>query len=188
MCARRVSEAGTTLVEVMVAALIVLTGVLATAELISLSTAHNLLARNATVATILAEQKLEQLRALAWGFDASGLPVSDLATDTTTDPESPSGGTGLRPSPATALQANTPGYVDHVSAGGRIVGRSAQPPATAVYTRRWSIEPVVTSPEGAVVIQVLVSPIRDRGGADQGNVGRLPGEARVATVKVRKPR
>jgi hypothetical protein len=188
VCVHRGSEAGTTLVEVLAAALIMLTGVLATAELISLSTAHNLLARNSTVATILAEQKLEQLRALAWGFDASGLPVSDLATDTTTDPESPSGGTGLRPSPATALQTNTPGYVDHVSAGGRIVGRGVQPPPTAVYTRRWSIEPVVTSPVGALVIQVLVSPIRDRGRADQGNVGRLPGEARVATVKVRTPR
>jgi Flp pilus assembly protein TadG len=188
MRAYRDSEAGTTLVEVMAAALIMLTGVLAMVQLISLSTAQNLLSRNATVAAILAEQKLEQLRALAWGFDASGVPVSDLTTDTTTVPESPNGGTGLRPSPATALQTNTPGYVDHVSAVGRIVGRGALPPLTAVYTRRWSIEPVVTSPEGALVIQVLVSAVRDRGRADQGNVGRLPGEARVATVKVRKPR
>jgi hypothetical protein len=188
MDGRQDSEAGTTLVEVMVAALIMLAGVLVMAQLISLSMTHNLLARNTTVAMVLAEQKLEQLRALAWGFDASGLPVSDLATDTTTVPESPNSGTGLRPSPASALQTNTPGYIDHVSAGGRIVGRGAQAPSTAVYTRRWSIEPIVTSPEGALVIQVLVSPIRDRGSADHGNVGRLPGEARVATVKVRKPR
>jgi hypothetical protein len=184
----RGSEAGTTLVEVMVAALIMLTGVLAMAQLISLSTSNNVLSRNATVAAILAEQKLEQLRALAWGVDAFGSAVSDRTTDTTTVPESPTGGTGLRPSPSTALQTNTPGYVDHVSAAGRIVGRGPQPPSTAVYTRRWSIEPVASDPEGALVLQVLVSAVRDRGRADQGNVGRLPGEARVVTVKARKQR
>lgn len=181
-------EAGTTLVEVMVAALVMLTGVLAMAQLISLSTSDNLLSRHSTVAAILAEQKLEQLRALAWGVDAFGVPVSDRATDTTTVPESPTGGTGLRPSPSSALRTNTPGYVDHVSADGRIVGRGTQAPSTAVYTRRWSIEPVVSDPEGPLVIQVLVSAIRDRGRANQGNVGRLPGEARVVTAKARKRR
>jgi hypothetical protein len=188
MRGRNCSEAGTTLVEVLAASLIMLTGVLAMAQLITLSTSNNLLSRNATVATVLAGQKLEQLRALAWGVDAFGALVSDRSTDTTTVPESPTGGTGLRPSPPGALQTNTPGYVDHVSADGRIVGRGAQAPSTAVYTRRWSIEPVESDPDGPLAIQVLVSATRDRGSANQGNVGRLPGEARVATVKARKQR
>ena len=178
--------AGSTLVEVLVATLVMVTGVLAMAQLISTATANNLVARHSTVATILAEQKLEQLRGLAWGIDAAGALVSDLTTDTTTVPESPVGGTGLQTSPSTALQRNTPGYVDHVSAVGRIVGRGAQAPPTAVYTRRWSVEPALAGADGPLVIQVLVTANRDRGRADQGNVGRLPGEARIATVKARK--
>jgi hypothetical protein len=36
------------------------------------------------------------------------------------------------------------------------------------------------------VIQVLVTPVFFRGTADQGNVARLRGEARVMTIKTRK--
>ena len=32
---------------------------------------------------MLAQQKMEQLRGLTWGFDTVGLPVSDYSTDTT---------------------------------------------------------------------------------------------------------
>ena len=58
-----------------------------------------------------------------------------------------------------------------------------------VYTRRWSIEPNSDESRArAVLIQVLVTSIRNRGRADQGAVTRLPGEARLVTIKVRKPR
>jgi len=134
----------------------------------------------------LAEQKLEQLRALTWGFDRNGLPISDTSTDTTVLPESPVGGTGLQPSPPTALQQNTPGYVDHVDAGGTIVGRLAQPPPGAVFTRRWSIERLAFDPDDSRLIQVLVTGYRNRGRADQGVVERLPGEARFVTIKARR--
>ena len=178
---------GSTLVEALVATLILTTGLLAMAELVRVATATNTAARNGTLAGILAEQKIEQLRSLAWEFDASGIPVSDVNTDTTVQPESPSGGTGLQASPG-SLRQNTFGFVDHVDGGGQIVGRGAQPPASAVYTRRWSIEPMPTSAGSAVLIQVLVTSIRNRGRADQGVVTRLPGEARLVTLKVRKPR
>ena len=181
------SDRGSTLVEALVATLILTTGLLTMAELVRVATATNNVARNGTLATILAEQKVEQLRALAWEFDASGIPVSDVSTDTTVLPESPAGGTGLQAS-AGSLRQNTPGFVDYVDGGGRIVGRGAQAPASAVYTRRWSIEPTPTSGGPAVLIQVLVTNVRNRGRADQGSVTRLPGEARLATLKVRKPR
>jgi hypothetical protein len=42
---------------------------------------------------VLATQKMEQLRALAWTSDALGVPISDL-TDTAVVPHSSSGGTG----------------------------------------------------------------------------------------------
>ena len=184
---RASTDGGSTLVEALVATLVVTSGVVAMAELVRVATASNTLARSSTVAGILAEQKIEQLRALAWEFDLAGVPVSDLSTDTTVVPESPTGGTGLGVSPR-SLQQNTPGFVDHVDGGGAIVGRGVQAPTSAVYTRRWSIEPLSSSSGHVLLIQVLVTRSRDRGRADQGSVTRLPGEARLVTVKARKPR
>jgi type II secretory pathway pseudopilin PulG len=178
-------ETGSTLIEVIVAMLITVTALVSMAQLFAVSTGSNLAARNNTFTTVLAEQKLEQIRSLTWGFDPQGLPLSDFTTDTSVTPEA-AGGTGLQPSPGTALQQNTVGYVDHVTANGVIVGNGAQPPATAVYTRRWSIEPLPTNPNNTLIIQVLVTPNRNRGQADQGNVGRLVDEARVITIKTRK--
>lgn len=183
---KRSGEAGMTLVEVLVATVIFITGVLTMAQLFMASTMTNRAARNDTFATVLAEQKVEQLRSLAWGFDMQGLPVSDFTSDTSVEPMVMGGGTGLQPSPASALQTNTNGYVDHVSATGQIVGNDVQPPAAAVYTRRWSIEPLPTNPNNTLIIQVLVTPNRVRAQADGGSVGRLPGEARMITVKTRK--
>jgi type II secretory pathway pseudopilin PulG len=183
---KRSGEEGATLVEVMVASLIMLTGCMTMAQLFVASTASNIAAKKDTFATVLAEQKIEQLRSLSWGFDVQGLPVSDFASDTSVEPMTPNGGTGLQPSPSSTLQSNTNGYVDHVSATGQIVGNGGVAPATAVYTRRWSIEPLPTNPNNTLIIQVLVTPNRVRGQAEQGNVGRLPDEARVITVKTRK--
>ncbi len=183
---QRRDETGSTLVEVMIATVILATGVLTMAQLFGAATASNSAARANTFATVLAEQKLEQLRSLTWGFDTQGLPVSDFTTNTTVVPESPTGGTGLTPSPGNALQSNTVGYVDHLDATGQIVGNLGVPPNTAVYTRRWSVEPLPTNPNNTLILQVLVTRNRVRGQAEQGNVGRLPDEARVITVKTRK--
>jgi len=184
---RSAGETGSTLVEVLVATVILATGVLTMGQLFLTSTVSNVASRNDTYATVLAEQKVEQLRSLAWGFDTQGLPVSDFTSDTSVEPLSAGGGTGLQPSPSSALQQNTPGYVDHIGANGQIVGNAVQAPGTAAYTRRWSIEPLPTNPNNTLIVQVLVMPAqRARGQADQGNVARLPNEARVVTVKTRK--
>jgi hypothetical protein len=179
-------ENGSTLIEVLIAMVIMVTGVLSMSQLFLISTMNNTSSRNDTYATVLAEQKLEQLRALAYGFDMAGLPVSDVDSDTSVSPTAPGGGTGLQPSPPTALQDNVPGFVDHLNAQGAIVGNGANAPPTAMYTRRWSVEPLPTNPNNTIVIQVLVTPHRVRGTADQGNVARLLGESRVMTVKTRK--
>src|SRR3712207_6099680 len=98
----RRDEAGFSLIEVMVATLIMATGVLTMAGMFGIATQSNASAQRNTYAAVLAEQKLEQLRSLAWGFDVQNLPVSDTSTDTTVVPESPTGGTGLAPSPTDA--------------------------------------------------------------------------------------
>jgi prepilin-type N-terminal cleavage/methylation domain-containing protein len=178
---------GFSLIEVLVATGILTTALVALAQMLAMSVTANTAAKNTTFATVLAEQKLEQLRALTWGFDASGLPVSDSTSNTAVDPEQTAGGTGLSPSPAAALQEDTGGYVDYVDRWGKIVGNDANdPPDGALYFRRWSIEPLPTNPNNTLIIQVLVGPIRPRGAADEGAVARLGEEARVITVKTRK--
>ena len=181
-------ERGFSLVEVMVASLILTTGVLALAQLFTLSTTANVSSRYTTYTTVLAGQKMEELRALTWGFDLAGLPVSDTETDTASPDDATTGGTGLAPSPATSLQGNTAGYVDYVDQFGHKLGGGSAAPAGAVYVRRWSVEPLPTNPNNTLVLQVLVFRLRDRGAADQNDVARMSDEARLVTVKTRKAR
>ena len=175
------------LVEALVATLILTTGLLTMAELVRVAAATNVVARNRTLAGILAEQKIEQLRALAWEFDAGGIPVSYMSTDTTVLPESPSGGTGLQSSPG-SLRQNSVGFVDHLDGGGRLLVAACsrrRPPSTRADGRLNRTRRVAAL---LARFQVLVTSIRNPGCADQGAVTRLPGEARLVTLKVRKPR
>jgi type II secretory pathway pseudopilin PulG len=97
------AEGGFSLVEVLVAAAILMTGLIAVAQMFVVSTNQNMDARRVTMTAVLAQQKIEQLRALAWGFDEFGLPVSDFGSDITVTPPAPSGGVGLQASPDYAL-------------------------------------------------------------------------------------
>jgi type II secretory pathway pseudopilin PulG len=177
---------GFSIIEVLMATALLVTAVASLAQLFALSTQRNTSAKNTTFAALLAQQKMEQLRSLTWGFDTLGLPTTDTTTDTTKYPET-AGGTGLSPSPVNTLQQNVVGYVDYLDAKGQLLGgATAVPPTTAVYIRRWMIEPLPTNPNNTIVIQVLVTRHRDRGTADGGSVTRLPDEARVISVKTRK--
>ena len=183
------SNAGFSLVETMVAVTLMAGAIATLAQLFALSTRTNVASHYTTFATVLAEQKLEELRGLSWGFDTQGLPVSDTSTDTTVSPETGIGGTGLKPSPTTALSEDTAGYVDYVDSYGVKVQPGAggnQTSSSAVYTRRWSITPLPTNPNNTLVIQVLVTRSKDRGQADQGAVARLGEEARMIAVRTRK--
>src|SRR5258705_1884004 len=107
---------------------------------------------------------MEQLRSLTYAFDPLGLPLTDLDTDITVVPELPNGGTGLRPSPAGALGADTAGYVDYLDANGTSLGGlAAMPPPGAAYIRRWSVEPLPINPDNTIVLHVLVTQARHRG-------------------------
>jgi hypothetical protein len=121
---------------------------------------------------MLAEQKMEQLRALKW---------SDTTTDTTLAREPATGGTGLSPSPEGTLQKNTNGYVDYLDSGGvQLGGGPAQPDGTA-YIRRWSIEPLPAYPIKTLVIQVVVMRVGGRHG-DAGEPTYRTGQARLTTA------
>jgi len=163
------------------------------AQLFALSTSANTNARTNTYAALLAQQKMEQLRGLTWGYDILGLPVSDYATDTSAAAAvsgcAASGGgsaTGLAPSPWGTLQQNTAGWVDYVDRNGCVLGGGGAAPAGTVYTRRWSVEPLPSNPNNTLILQVLVTRRRDRGAADANNVARMNDEARLMSVKTRK--
>jgi hypothetical protein len=59
-------------------------------------------------------------------------------------------------------------------------------PDETAYIRRWSVEPLPTNPNNVVILQVLVTRVRDRGTGNSGSVSRGPQEARLMTIKSRK--
>jgi type II secretory pathway pseudopilin PulG len=156
-------ERGFSLVEVLAAAVILMTGLIAVAQMFVVSTNTNMAARRVTTTAVLAQQKIEQLRALTWGFDDFGLPISDFTSDIAVSPPTPAGGVGLQASPGDTLNASTPGFVDYLDAYGAWVGTGAAPPVGAVYVRRWSVEPLPTNPNNTLVFQVLVGRISPAG-------------------------
>ena len=152
----RSNERGVSLIEVIIAALIMTTGVLAVVRLLSLVAATNLTARSTTVATILGVQKLEQLRASEW-------TVETVAGD--------------------PLAQNIAGFVDHVDGSGAVVGQGVERPAAAVYTRRWSVERIASGSDEAFVLVVRV--LVRSGMGDQTGADGFIRQAQFASVTVR---
>jgi len=153
------AQRGFSLLEAIIALAILSVGVLSLAQLFPLATNANIAAKESTYATVLAAQKLEELRARAWTFDAAGVPVTDPALLT---------GEGT----------------DYVDRSGNAVDAADPPPGAAAFVRRWSIVPLPASPEHTVLIEVRVRPhVRH---ADGVGDRRWPGEARVVTVRTRK--
>jgi prepilin-type N-terminal cleavage/methylation domain-containing protein len=187
------NESGFSLIEVLMATALMAVALISLAQLFAISTTNNVASRYSTMAAILAEQKMEQLRGLTWGFDLLNLPLSDLSSNvaafeaTGLCAEATAGAAvGLSPSPGNTLAANVNGYVDYVDENGCGLGGGTVMPAGAIYIRRWSVEPLPTNPNNTLILQVLVTPRPDRGIADAGSVTRLPDEARLISVKTRK--
>lgn len=180
------NESGFSLVETMIATLLLAGGVLATAQMFILATKSNVSAQRSSYATTLAQEKMEQLRGLTWGFDSVGLPIQDYTANIAVDPPLDNG-VGLSPSPDNALSANVNGYVDYIDRDGISLGGGPLPPAGTTYVRRWSVEPLPTNPNNTLILQVLVTRRAERGvEASSGSVRRLPEEARLVSVKTRK--
>jgi prepilin-type N-terminal cleavage/methylation domain-containing protein len=188
------TESGFSLVEVLAATVILTVALMSLAQLFAISTRSNFSARSNTFAALLAQQKMEQLRGLTWGFDVLNLPVSDLTTDTSTGgqaagcpvPGGGGGGTGLAPSPWGTLQGNVAGWVDYLDQNGCLLGGGGVAPQGTIYIRRWSVEPLPTNPNNTLILQVLVTRDTERGLANAANVARQNEEARLMSVKTRK--
>jgi prepilin-type N-terminal cleavage/methylation domain-containing protein len=183
------SSRGFSLVEVLVAMGLLTVVSLGVAQLFALSTRANVIAKGQTSTTAMAQQKLEQLRGLTWGFDLAGLglPLSDTTTNVSVDPPAHNG-SGLNPSPTDSLEQNTVGFVDFLDGAGTWVGTGSNPPASAVYIRRWSIQPLPTNPNNTLVIQVLVTPVVSEATRTESAFTRtrMAGDALLVTVRTRK--
>lgn len=183
------SDAGFSLIEAMLATMLLAFALTSLAQLMVISVRANQAAHRGTFSATLAEEKMEQLRGLAWGFDDLGLPINDFTTNLANDPAT-NDGVGLQPSPAGALSANSNGYVDYVDRFGNTIGGGPQPPVNTTYVRRWSVEPLPTNPNNTLILQVLVFQVRDRAN-DGGSVAIRSSnrdEARLVSVKTRKSR
>jgi hypothetical protein len=182
----RRSQDGFTLVEVLVAALLVTTVVVNVAALGAIAVRTAATARRQTSTSLLATQKMEQLLALTWASAgaAPSVALSDLTTDLSREPPS-NAGFGLSPSPAGALDHNLPGYVDYLDEAGVWVGTGPEPPPRGVFVRRWSVDPIPTDPDNLLVLQVFVTTVEASRRQSAGRRVRQPGDAYLVDVKAR---
>jgi type II secretory pathway pseudopilin PulG len=143
--ARR-SEAGMSLIELMIALgilLVVSIGILSMA-MISITTTENqghLAARTAEYA----QDKMEQLMGLAFADCKAGSPAAQCTDTTTIDTTTNSyslgtGGTGL--AAGGSLTTATSGYVDYLDGNGNPLGGGATAPSNWSYQRLWAITDV----------------------------------------------
>lgn len=187
---RSAETSGFTLVEVAIAAGLLVALSIGVAQLLVVASLRGRAARAQTTATILAAAKLEQLRGFAWGYeltsDGSLVERSDEETDLSVDPPAP-GGPGLRPSSPTTLTTNTPFYFDYADASGAWAGNGSRPPANAAFLRRWAVFQLPGSGSSTLVLQVLVRPLaQERAGSTSGWRGRVAEETLLTTVRTRR--
>lgn len=176
------SRGGFTLIEAITATGLAVVALVPLSALFAGATQTTLDARQATVASVLASQKLEQLRALDWRVDDTGR-VGDVSTDTASATGVAAGGTGLSTSPPDAWVADTNGWTDYIDQWGAPLGGGAVPPGASVYVRRWSITPLASDPSDTLLIRVRVMPAVAALRRDDGTPRR--GEARLVAVRTR---
>jgi type II secretory pathway pseudopilin PulG len=186
----RLREAGFTLIEVLVAAGLLVTIAVGVAEIAGRAVAASAAARARTAATLAAVQRMEQLRALVLSASADAasgslVRVTDLTTDLSVDPAS-DGGPGLAPSPPATLDDNVPPYVDYLDAAGLPIGRGSTPPPSAVYIRRWAVAALPEAPDDSVVLQVLVVPVPDAVRRGAGSPRAPAAAVRLVSLKSRR--
>jgi Tfp pilus assembly protein PilV len=120
-------ESGTMLIETMIAAVVLMVGLLALMGLLTAAVAQNWnQGDRATRTTEFAQDKMEQLLALSF---------ADAATNTAVYPPTTTGGTGLAAGGGITSGAPVTGYVDYVDNTGSVQATAA----TALYIRQWSV-------------------------------------------------
>jgi len=137
--ARIAAAGGFSLIEVLIAATILLIALSALAQLLVAASLASRHARALTLAALFAQDKLETL-------------MPQAALDGT-----------LRASPTGALVGNIDGFCEFLDSSGRAIGDgTAEPPETA-FVRRWSIDPSPLDGGATLALRVLVIDARRSG-------------------------
>ena len=184
-------ERGFSLLEVLIAAGLLIVGLVALAELCATASGAVRVARANTLAAMFAAQRMEDLRGLAWGYDTEGRAVADTTTNLADrnepgcPPTAGGTGTGLSLSPGGSLRADVDGWVDYLDASGCEVA-GAGIARGAMYVRRWSVDRLPSNPEDGLVLRVMVAERRPGRNPDGDGTGSLPGYARLVGVRVRR--
>jgi Tfp pilus assembly protein PilV len=119
-------ERGMTLVETMIALMVLLFGLMAMAQVLAFSVvASKTYGRDATKTTAFARDKMEELGSLSY---------SDVHTNVTVDSPYPTNGVGLTAGGHVPPDSPDEGYCDYVDSAG--VRTDAE---NALYTRQWQI-------------------------------------------------
>jgi hypothetical protein len=179
-------DRGSSLLEAIIATGLMAGALASLGQMFAISVASNRSARAASYATVLAQQKMEQLRGLTWGVDSLGRPVSDASSDTTSPVEAPTGGTGLSLSPGGTLTANSAGWVDYLDESGNVLGGGTVLPGKAVYIRRWAIEPLPSNPADTIAIRVFVTTRFAVSRRTDASPRRLSDEVYLVSVRTRR--
>ena len=146
------NDRGFSLIETLLALSLVALALTGLAQLFAMFTRANADARRMTLATVLAGQKMEQLR----GMTAA-----------------------LEPKSLDSLERNVAGLCDFLDAHGRSLGGDTAPPTGTIFVRRWSIESLPVLSTDTLILQVVVrhagNVVRPRGDSrvdDEGAQGR----------------
>lgn len=156
------SGRGFTLLETLIATGLIVTAMAGLAQLFALSVRFTRDAGQFGVALVAAQDKLESLRALAFGYDEGGEPL--------TDP-------GLRASPANTLAGEVERYADWLDERGSVVGGVSD---AAAYVRRWRVSEIAGDEPEAVAIEVCVYRLPGV------NAEPAHADACLATIRVRQ--
>lgn len=178
-----VNGSGFALLEVLIASGLIATIAAGASILVSMAWHASRQSRTRTIATMVAAEKIEQLRSLAWTHvsttgPAISLSYSDVTADLSNDPVTDDG-RGLMTSPAGTLTSNIVGYVDYLDANGRWIGRGPAAPPPAVYVRRWAVRPLASDPDNTLVFEVVA-------GARGPNGAMLSDMIRLVTIEARQ--
>jgi type II secretory pathway pseudopilin PulG len=173
------------LIEAVVSAGVVVTIATGLLQLMSMSVTSVRAAADDTSALLLAIQKMEQLRGLAWTYDMSGRRLSDFTTNASSRAPA-SGGRGLMQSPPDSLTRNASGYVDFLDSSGHWIGSGSTPPSGAAFVRRWAIGSADAVGLDTLVVMVVVVPMPRIGRSEDGEI-RLndPGVVWLMSVRDR---
>jgi Tfp pilus assembly protein PilV len=120
-------ESGVTLIETMIATVILLVGVIALMRLMAVAIGQNLSQGDVqTRVSEYCEDKMEQLMALSY---------SDVSSNTTVFPPTTTGGVGLSVGGNSSLASPVSGYSDYLDISGNLLSSSTG----AYYQRVWSV-------------------------------------------------